>query len=224
MKIKTKITIIILLAILAIISGGKAVAAPAVNPELAGSDQSTSQAIANSYYGPHINLPGLYVSANVGLGGLGEHIVGYHTNNGGLAYGVDMGVNFNRFFAIEAGIMGMPEVASHYTTISQNNFYAQLALKGSVLFGEQASIYGKAGAAYVYSQVQCPGLDYYGNCTGPSSIQRRIRPYFAIGGAYAFTDHVSANLELAGTWQAGHRISGGVPSMMALTAGITYQF
>ena len=137
----------------------------------------------------------------------------------GPAWGADVGLQFNRYFAVEFGYNALANVADGHKDVLTNNQIYHLALKGS-LPGEnkRCDLFAKAGIASV--------LAHYVNVSDDQKRQK-YTPYFALGVAYHLTPHVAINLQAIATIAQGNnngdiKAPNSIPAMYAGMIGVTY--
>ncbi|OGO94225.1 MAG: hypothetical protein A3F41_03285 [Coxiella sp. RIFCSPHIGHO2_12_FULL_44_14] len=174
---------------------------------------------------------GFYVDANMGYGKVNEKATQIKTDNKGLMYNFDGGYQFNKNLGLEAGYTHFNDVKVGSTRFGKNNYSVDIALKGILPVGDHFHFFGKAGIARVSTEaLTTQSLMGLRDTTGISTINlpsnksaggvhNKILPYLGAGVGYSFNQHISLDVQFAGTPK-----SGPVPSMYGVTAGVSYLF
>lgn len=150
--------------------------------------------ISSAYAAVHES--GAYLDLNAGVTYETIYLWGYHYDAfGNVGLNTNLGYQFNRYFAAEAG----------YTAYEEDGVLnnIDLAIKGILPISEgehPVSLFGKIGPAYLFKG---------GDSTGALLV--------GIGGAYQMTDKVDFTLQAQGVTQ-------GFFSLGLLSAGISYHF
>jgi len=160
---------------------------------------------------------GYYLSGNIGYGKVKEQISNASTDNKGFAYNINAGYRFCKHFGVELGYTSLPNVKANGTSVAKENSIIDIAAVGRIPFANRFNVYGKAGLARVHTNYVAPLTDSDGKIY--SGDKAKIAPYFGIGAGYAFTQNVELDFQVAGTPKQDT-----IPSMYAVTSGVTYVF
>lgn len=174
---------------------------------------------------------GFYLDANLGYGKVNEKATQVKTDNKGLMYNFDGGYQFNKNLGLEAGYTHFNDVKVGNVRFAKNNYSVDVAVKGILPLGDHFNLFAKAGIARVSTEaLTTQSLMGLRNTTGISNINlpnnktaggvhNKILPYLGAGVGYSFNQHVSLDVQFAGTPK-----SGPVPAMYGVTAGVSYLF
>ena len=184
---------------------------------------------------------GVYVQANVGYAArgwsntsgspyTGAVITGQSRDEGGFAYGADLGFQANHYFSFELGWFGLPQVKSsvnpNFSAANGNveSWFAYGAVKGAFDVYTQTQLYGKVGAAYNENAASSSVLAADG--VGVTSKSNYWSPLFAVGAQYYFIPAVSISVQY--TFVSGYSGNAGdefiTPNINIGTVSIGYKF
>lgn len=172
---------------------------------------------------------GVYVEANGGIGH--EFHNGFNKNDNKFAYSGDIGYQLNSNVGIELGYSRFSDLSSYnYLTIPgnlriqtgankyYNNYFTDLAIKGSYDLSDQFGVFGKLGAAYTHQQQHLYNNDPNANYNYQSTSQH-LTPFLAGGVSYHLTSAIDLNAQIQGAPTSGKQTD-----MVAGLLGVTYHF
>ncbi len=141
---------------------------------------------ATAYYSTQSDM-GVYLGVNAGYDYVDLHAPQL-PNTGtrqydGFAWGGNVGVQANHYFAVELGYNRLAAVTQGGADLFANNNILHLALKGTLPGTDNMDFFAKAGGALVS-----------GAYNGGPKVQR-YTPYFSLGGAYKVSSVVAITLE-----------------------------
>lgn len=217
-------------------------------------------------YAPAPSYAGIYLEGNVGYAARnwlksaptpfgisnlsnvsGGGIASTSNLRGGFTGGVDVGYQFNQYFAVEAGWMYLPRAKATFNTsdatfnavnsqsvatpftASVNSGLAYGAFKMSAPVYENTYIFGKLGAGYVYNRAKgLPAGVTFSSTNGSAGVTRSSywNPLWAAGVQYYFNPSLSVNFQymnIAGYSKASSK-NFAAPSTNLFTVGVGYKF
>jgi OOP family OmpA-OmpF porin len=166
-----------------------------------------------------------------------------HTHNGsdsnldndGLAGRIALGYQFNPNFALEAGYLrlakakldGLGEGEFPVTLKLQQNL-VDLVAKGIVPIGDKFNLYGKAGLAYINTDIQAGTKDDNGNTSVSFDLNKSLNvnrhelaPEVALGVSYDITPNVSIDTSWTHIQPIGKNRPGNIDF---IAVGLGYNF
>lgn len=183
----------------------------------------TTAGMANTYNTKNIGPApvdtgaGYFISGNIGYGKVKETITNANTDNKGFVYNFNGGYRFNKNFGLELGYTSLPDVKANGTSVAKDNSIIDIAAVGRIPFANRFNVFGKAGLARVHTNYAATLVDEGGKTH--SGDESEIAPYFGVGAGYSLTQNVELDVQLAGTPKRD-----AVPTMYAVTGGVTYVF
>lgn len=124
---------------------------------------------------------GFYLGAGLGTNYGIIDLFGTHTEVGGFAGNVNLGYQFNRFFAIDSGFSAYIKTGGEE---GENVYGGHIAGKVMLPFNNRFNIYGKLGASFL---------------TTIKDTNALVGLYYAAGASYAVTKKVDLDVEASGT-------------------------
>ncbi|GEM_PF-4168132 len=190
----------------------------AANHSMAASDQSFSS---------NNSARGVYVSGNVGAGFVGVKKSDYGSNvtkfrDYGFAWAANLGYQFNKYLALEAGYMnmGQSKATDSFFGTGTNTFGGfDAAVKGILPVSSQFDLYGKAGAIDMHDVAE---LSIDG--TTMRAHKSIWVPMIGVGTAYNLTHSVALTVEDDYAFRANYKHDGFSPSVNSVLAGVIYKF
>lgn len=197
----------------------------AANHSMAASDQSFSS--------DNNSARGVFVSGDVGAGFVGIKKSDYGTNvtkfrDYGFAWAANLGYQFNKYLALEAGYLNLGQSKATYThagqTVTEKNTFGgfDAAVKGILPVTSQFSLFGKAGAVDEHDDADL-------SVAGVSSRQHSNKwvPMVGLGTSFNLTDNVALNVQDIYAFRTNYKykgISTFMPGINSVLAGVSYKF
>ena len=185
----------------------------AASNSMAASDQAFSVAPSTSSC--------IYVEGNVGYGKVNaKQTPGTNSfSNTGFTWNGNLGYQFAKYFAIEAGYTSFSNVkeTAGSDTVTVTPYGVDLLAKGILPLNSQFSVFAKAGAMYLHTVASVAGLSAY---------RYNYVPEFAVGTEYYVTQNIDVALEAVATLgvKAGSGNEVAMPQTYAGYVGMGYKF
>lgn len=183
---------------------------------------------------------GIFVSGNLGYGSIGVKKSNFNdpiTNaaptkfsNTGLAWAANLGYQFNRYFAVEAGYLdfGGDKVTGTYNgnSLTQKDTFGgfNATLKGILPINNQFNVFAKAGMIDMHWHES--GSNSTNILNGVGSVSKLV-PLLSIGAAYNVNSNVALTLQDAYSFKTKFHKDGNpvtMPAANAILAGVSYKF
>lgn len=201
----------------------------AANHSMAASDQSFSS---------NNNAAGVYVNGSVGVGIVDLKKSDFNdpiTNAApsklsryGFAWAANLGYQFNKYLALEAGYMTFGKAKANTTILGTpatvtNNFGGfDAAVKGIVPVSSQFNLYAKAGAVDMHDDADLSVANASSRAHGSTWV-----PMIGVGTSYNLTHNVALTVEDNYTFRTNYKHAGNstfMPALNNVLAGVTYKF
>ncbi len=146
---------------------------------------------------------------------------GSSVTENGFGFNLDLGYKFIPYFGAEIGYTSYADASAKLggVKIAKNTFYsADIAGKGIVPFSDSGfEVFAKLGLAYMHAHLTAPNT--VPGVTVSTGKNSSTGLYFALGGDYAFTPNLAANLQ----W-ARARGSSNIGNLNLYSVGLNYTF
>lgn len=135
--------------------------------------------------------PGYFAGASLGYGKI--HADGANKDSG-VAYGINGGYNFTNYFGVEGQVNRDSNIKFDDTNSTVKTYDADVLADGYYPINSKFDLVGKAGLAYVRSNVSSTSEHFY-------------RPKAVVGVSYAVTSNVSTSVTYSRIFKQGNDTS-----------------
>ena len=196
----------------------------AANHSMAASDQSFSS---------NNSARGVFVSGDVGVGSIDVKQSDYGTNltkfrNYGFAWAANLGYQFNKYLALEAGYMNFGQSKATASvagvTATETNTFGgfDAAVKGILPVTSQFNLFGKVGTVDMHDDADLSVAGTSARAHGSTWV-----PMLGVGTSFNVTDHVALNVQDDYAFRTNYKYKGVhtfMPAANAILAGVSYKF
>lgn len=212
-----------------------AAALASVTVGMAAATNSMNASSGNSFF--NNSASGIFISGNLGYGSVTAENSDYgltptSLNHDGLAWNVNLGYQFNPYFAVEVGYIAMPDVTANFAANIANKATLDgfaIDAKGILPINQKVDLFAKAGAIDM-SQKQTVSVS---GATADTVSGSAWTPELGLGADYNVTKNVAITLQDIYTMGAQYNgtdsqnlFSGTVtiPTTNSILVGASYKF